>query len=233
MRKILGIIPARSGSKGLKDKNILQLNGKPLIAYTIEAALKSGIFKDVIVSTDSEKYAKISRKYGAKVPFLRDCNLSSDHATSMDVILDVIEKMQKLGKTYDYAMLLQPTSPLRDEKDIINAYKILVEKNANSVVSVSEADHSPLLCNTLPEDLNLDDFLNMKNISRRQDLPKYYRINGAIYVFKIDYLIKYKIFYHDKCYAYVMDKISSVDIDDIVDFKLAEVLLVENLKIDK
>ena len=127
--KNIAIITARSGSKGLKDKNIKELNGKPLMAYTIEAALESKQFETVMVSTDSEEYAKIARKYGAEVPFLRSEKTSSDEAGSWDVILEVLENYAELGKMYDTVCLLQPTSPLRKVDDIINSYKILEEKN--------------------------------------------------------------------------------------------------------
>lgn len=227
--KILAIIPARSGSKGLKDKNIKELNGKPMIAYTIEAALNSSIFNDVIVSTDSKKYAKIAEKYGAQVPFLRPKELANDYASSNDVILHTLEEMKKLNKTYDYFMLLQPTSPLRNEKNILEAYELLLEKKANAIVSVCETDHNPLLTNTIDDSLSMVNFIDNVNNKRRQDLPKYYRINGAIYLAKVNYYTENQNFYKNKAYAYMMTKKESIDIDDIIDFKLAEVLLKDNI----
>lgn len=223
--KILAIIPARSGSKGLRDKNIKLLNGKPLIAYTIEAAIKSNIFTDVVVSTDSEKYAEISREYGAKVPFLRSEENSTDKAGSTDMILEVLEELKKIGERYDYFMLLQPTSPLRTSDDIIESYKLSIEKNANSIVGVCEPDHSPLIMNTLDKNLSMDNFLENLTANRRQDMKTYYRINGAIYLCNVDYFKEHKDFYKEKSFAYIMNKINSVDIDDIIDFKLAEILL--------
>lgn len=219
--KILAIIPARSGSKGLKDKNIKKLNGKPLIAYTIEAAKESGLFEDIMVSTDSLEYTNISRQYGAIVPFLRDEKLSSDTASTVDVIVDVLKKM---NKTYYTFVLLQPTSPLRTSEDIKNAYELFINKKANSVVSVCEIEHNPLLANVLPSDLSLDNFIKKENNIRRQDLGKYYRLNGAIYISKVEYYLRYKNFYEKDSYAYIMDKRNSVDIDDEIDFKLAEIL---------
>lgn len=227
MDKILAIIPARSGSKGLKNKNIKLLNGKHLIGYTIEAAIKSNIFTDIIVSTDSEEYAEISKVYGAKVPFLRSKELSSDTASSIDVIIDAINKMENLGKKYDYFMLLQPTSPLRTEKNIKESFELLKKKKANSIISVCEVDHSPLISNVLPENLSLVNFLEKAKNIRRQDMPKYYRINGAIYLCKVDWFLKYKDMYKEKSYAYIMDKKYSIDIDDEIDFKLAEILINE------
>lgn len=227
-KRFLAIIPARSGSKGLKDKNIKQLNGKPMIAYTIEAAIKSNIFDDIIVSTDSQKYANISIKYGATVPFLRPEYLSTDTATTNDVIEYTIKELKKAGKDYDYLMILQPTSPLREANDIIDSAKVLFEKEANSVVSVCEAEHSPLYMNILNESLSMDGFLQRDIKTRRQELPKYYRLNGAIYLCKVDYFLNYKDFYKEKSYAYVMDKERSVDIDDELDFIMAEILMKEN-----
>lgn len=223
--KILAIIPARSGSKGLKDKNIKDLNGKPLIAHTIEVAKKSNLFSDIIVSTDSERYAEISRKYGAIVPFLRSEELSSDTASSTDVILDVLKKMEDLGKKYDSFILLQPTSPLRTIEDLQGAYKLYKEKRANAVISVCEMEHSPLWSNTLPENLSLDNFLKKENDDNRQKLPIYYRLNGAIYISNVKYFTKYNDFYYKNSYAYIMSKRNSIDIDDEFDFKIAEILM--------
>lgn len=224
--KILAIIPARSGSKGLKDKNIKNLNGKPMIAYTIEAANQSGIFKDVIVSTDSKKYAEIAEEFGAEVPFFRPQSLANDDSTTNDVIIHSLKEMKKRNKEYDYFMLLQPTSPLRSSKNIKEAYKLLLQKEANAVVSVCATDHSPLWTNTLDESLSLDDFIKKNENKRRQELPTYYRLNGAIYLANVDYYIKYKNFYHENSFAYIMSKRESVDIDDILDFYFVETILI-------
>lgn len=149
MRSI-AIIPARSGSKGLPDKNIRPLNGKPLLAYSIEAALASGLFDTVHVSTDSERYADIARQYGADEPFLRSAETSSDTASSEDAIREVLRRYEEMGQRFDAFMLLQPTSPLRTADDIRAAFGVMEEKQAESVVSVCEVEHSPLWCNTLP-----------------------------------------------------------------------------------
>ena len=220
--KNLAIIPARSGSKGLKDKNIKLLNGKPLISYTIEAAIKSKMFDEVMVSTDSEKYAEIAKQYGAKVPFMRNSKLSNDTASSWDVVRNVLDKYKEAGKEFDTFALLQPTSPLRTAEDIIEGYKILKDKSANSVIGVCEVDHSPLWMNTLPEDNSMGNFINPKVVGLpRQELEKYYRINGAIYIIKTESLNN---IYNEKCYALIMDKKRSIDIDDEYDFLFAEVL---------
>jgi CMP-N,N'-diacetyllegionaminic acid synthase len=228
--KILAIIPARSGSKGLKDKNIKCLNGKPMINYTIEAALESEVFSNVVVSTDSQKYADIAGKAGAEVPFIRPDNLAKDESTTNDVILHAISEMENTNDEYDCFMLLQPTSPLRTAENIKKAYSLFKEKNANAVVSVCETEHSPLWSSTLDNSLSLDNFLNKNEDKRRQELPTYYRLNGAIYLTKVNYYKKYKDFYLNKSYAYIMNKRESVDVDDIIDFRLTEILMKENLE---
>ena len=223
--KNLAIIPARSGSKGLKDKNIKLLNGKPLIAYTIEAAIKSKMFDEVMVSTDSIEYAEIAKLYGAKVPFMRNSELSNDTASSWDVVRDVLHKYKEAGKEFDTVALLQPTSPLRTGKDIIEGYKLMDDRLANSIIGVCEVDHSPLWMNTLPEDNSMGNFINPKVVGlSRQKLEKYYRINGAIYIMKTEHLNNVDNIYNDKCYALIMDKRKSIDVDDEYDFLFAEVL---------
>lgn len=225
MRNI-AIIPARSGSKGLPDKNIKLLNGKPLIAYTIEAARDSNLFDEIFVSTDSDEYANIARKWGANVPFLRSDELSSDTASSWDVVKDAILHYQKIGKEFDTVALLQPTSPLRNSEDIENGYDIFQNRDAQAVVAICEVDHSPLWCNTLPEDKSLGDFLNSELIkSPRQNLPTYYRINGALYIVDRELIMSTDNIYNEKCYAVIMPKEHSIDIDDAMDFKFAEVLI--------
>ncbi|MBU3090452.1 acylneuraminate cytidylyltransferase family protein [Clostridium gasigenes] len=225
-KKILAIIPARSGSKGLRDKNIKLLNGKPLIAYTIEAAVKSNIFEDIIVSTDSVKYAEISKEYGAAVPFLRANNLASDTATTQDVVIDIIEKLKLINKEYDYFAILQPTSPLRDSCNIKEAIDLLLDNDLKSVVSVCESEHSLKLYNTLKENLSLEGFLDKCDNKRRQELDTYYRINGAIYIIETIEYITNRNFYCERSKAYIMDSKKSVDIDTDFDFKIAEYLLI-------
>ena len=223
--KNIAIIPARSGSKGLKDKNIKELNGKPLLAYSIEAAKGSNLFDEFMVSTDSEKYAEIAKEFGANVPFLRSRTNSSDKAGSWDVVLEVLEKYLELGKNFESVCLLQPTSPLRTAQDIKEAYKLLEEKQADAITSVCEVDHSPLWTMTLPQSQSLEDF-RKQSISRpRQELPTYYRLNGAIYIRKMKYE-KNKIQIMDLIeFAYIMPREHSVDIDTELDFIIAKSLL--------
>lgn len=224
-KRFLAIIPARSGSKGLKDKNIKKLNGKPMIAYTIEAASKSGIFDNIVVSTDSQAYADIAKAYGASVPFLRPDYLASDEATTNDVTVYTISKLKQSGFSYDYLMILQPTSPLRQPEDVIGAVKLLFEKDATSIVSVCEVEHPPLYINTLDEKLSMNGFLAKDVKTRRQLLPKYYRLNGAIYLCEVEHYLSDGDLYSEKSYAYIMDKNRSIDIDDEFDFIIAENLM--------
>ena len=226
MRNI-AIIPARSGSKGLVDKNIKDLCGKPLIAYSIEAARDSGCFETIMVSTDSERYAEIARKYGAEVPFLRSKEMSSDSASSWDTVEEVLDRYSELGKIYDSFCLLQPTSPLRTSEDIKNAYKKYREDASFAVVSVCEAEHSPLWCGKLQENNEFVGFINQDAMKRRQEAGKYYRLNGAIYIVNIDRFKCDRFFYQAGSFAYIMPQERSVDIDLDIDFKFAELLMKE------
>lgn len=229
MRNI-AIITARSGSKGLKDKNICELNGKPLLAYSIEAAIKTGLFDEIMVSTDSEIYAEIARQWGANVPFLRSEVLSNDVASSWDVLKEVLGKYKEIGLEYDTVTLLQPTSPLRTSEDIIAGYNVFVEKNANLVVGVCEMDHSPLWSNMLPLDHSMENFIKPEIVKLpRQSIPAYYRINGALYMVKVDYLMKSSNIYAENSFATIMSKVHSIDIDDEMDFSIAEVLIMKRM----
>ena len=230
----LAIITARSASKGIKDKNIKYLNGKPLMTYTIESALQSHYIDELMVSTDSETYADIARTYGAAVPFLRSEKNSTDMAGSLDVIFEVLNRYEKLGCFYDNIILLQPTSPLRTRNNIDSAFKLFYEKGADSVVSVCECEYSPLLCNSLPIDLNLFGFIKSENLVRRQEQEKYYRLNGAIYISKVSALRAFNSFYGRNSYAYIMSLQESIDIDSEFDFEYAEFLVKRRIKkIDK
>ncbi len=225
--KNIAIIPARSGSKGLPDKNIKNLNGKPLIAYSIEAALNSGCFDTVMVSTDSEKYAEISMKYGAAVPFLRSERTSSDSASSWDTVLEVLEKYEEIGKIFDTFCLLQPTSPMRTVDDLKAAYKMFEEKNAFSILSMTEVDHPLSWCGLLGNGNSLNGFIQKSASKQRQAQEIYYRPNGAIYIVSIPEFLKDQFLYREDAYAYIMPKERSVDIDTEFDFKFAEFLMKE------
>ncbi len=226
-KTFLAIIPARSGSKGIIDKNIREINHKPLMAYTIEACKNSGIFDDILVSTDSVKYAEIAERLGARVPFLRPEKLSSDQASSNDVILHVLDEMMHLGKTFDCFMLLQPTSPLRNEKHIIESAHILIKNQADSVISICKSDPTSYLTVHLTEEGRVNPLFSDKKQVRRQDIQPEYRINGAIYLALTSYFIKHKSFYEGKTLPYFMSAFDSIDIDDDFQFKIAELLLLD------
>lgn len=223
--KNIAIIPARSGSKGLKDKNIKPLADKPLLVYSIEAAVLSGCFSTVMVSTNSEEYAKIARTYGAEVPFLRSEKTSSDSASSWDAVLEVLNRYEEMTESFDTFCLLQPTSPLRTSNDIKAAYRLMEEKDAFSVQSVVELDHPLSWCGVLGENDSLDGFNTREDDQQRQIQKKYYRPNGAIYIAAISEFRKDQFLYREGAYAYIMPKERSVDIDIEFDFMFAEILL--------
>lgn len=222
--KVLAIIPARGGSKRLPQKNVLDLNGKPIISWTIEASLKSKYIDKTIVSTDSEFIMEISEKYGASVPFKRPANLSSDEAKSLDVIFHAVDFLKDINEEYKYVILLQPTSPFRTSVDIDNSIKMLNNK-VKAVLSVCETEHSPLWANILPNDLSMTNFLRKEIIGKRsQELPNYYRLNGAIYLIETEYLNKMGGFIGEHTYAYVMNQDNSLDIDTKQDYLFAKFL---------
>ena len=226
--KNIAIIPARSGSKGLKDKNIRILNGKPLMAYSIEAALESQLFDTVMVSTDSEKYAQTAAMYGAEAPFLRSPQAALDTASSWDTVMEVLDGYSKLEKTFDTFCLLQPTSPLRTADDLINAYRLYTDREAFAVVSVCRASHPVSWYGTLDADCGISGFLKRENTIRRQEQDVYYRINGALYIADIREFQKDSFLYRKGGYAYIMPEERSVDIDTVSDFMYAQFLLTEH-----
>ena len=231
-KRILAIVPARAGSKRLPGKNSKMLCGKPLVQWTIEAALNCQSISKVIVSTDSKDIAEIADRCGVPVPFLRPEEIAGDTATAIDVVKHTVKYLAQQDEYYDYIVWLQPTSPLRSTKNIEAALETLQSKEALGVISVCECDHSPLWSNTLDEHGSMQHFLTsfLKENPRSQALPTYYRLNGAIYIAKVDELITQGTFFlKDELYSYIMDRESSVDIDHHLDFKLAELLLNEEL----
>ena len=221
-KTFLAIIPARGGSKRLPRKNVLDLCGKPLIAWSIEAGLKSKYIDKLIVTSDDEDILSISKKYGSDI-IKRPEELSNDTATTFDALKHTIDNLEK----YDYIVLLQPTSPLRNEKHLDEAIELLEQKNADAVISVCKMDHSPLWCNTLPENGSMQNFLKEEVLNKRsQDLDKYFRLNGAIYICKTDKLLENKGFFlKGNIYAYLMSKENSTDIDDEFDFLMTEYIM--------
>lgn len=215
-KRILAFIPARGGSKGIKDKNILDIQGKPMIAYTIEAAKRSAYVDEVIVSTDSEKIKQIAEQYGAWVPFLRPTELARDETPTLDVVLYVINKLKELNHQYEVLLLLQPTSPLRTSEDIDNAIKLFEVNRCKSLAAVCKVSENPILVRTIKENGYLEKILSVQSTVRRQDMPLYYRVNGSIYINLISELSQ-QLSFNDNEIPYVMKEEHSIDIDDYGD----------------
>lgn len=228
--KSIAIIPARSGSKGLPDKNIIELNGTPLMGYTIKAAKESNCFDEIMVSTDALEYKHIAEECGASVPFLRSSEFSSDTAGSWDVVREVLEQYENIGLEFDYVCLLQPTSPLRSADDIKKCFDILRRSEVNNVVSVVEVEHPVQWCFKLPQNGSMSEMANSPySYMRRQELETYYRENGAIYLVEANKIknSSYNL-YQDNCYAYVMPMEKSIDIDNRIDLVVAKSLLLDS-----
>lgn len=226
--ELLVIIPARGGSKGIQKKNIKEINGKPLISYTIEEAKKSKYITRIIVSTEDQEIAEISKKYGAEVPFLRPIEIAGDNTPGIDPVIHCINWLRD-NENYipQYVCLLQCTSPLRKIEQIDEALEKLIFSNSDSLVSICESEVTPYWMKKI-ENGNMKDFMeDIPLYSRRQDVPKVYKLNGAIYVSRTETLLKNKTWYNEFTLPYIMDKITSIDIDDIIDFKFAEFLMKE------
>lgn len=220
--RILYVIPARGGSKGIPHKNIRPLSGKPLICYSIDVARDLATDDDICVSTDDEAIIKVVGDYGLKVPFKRPEALSTDLATTNDVLLHAIEFYEKQGIIYDVIVLLQPTSPLRTSKQVKEATE-LYEDNLDMVVSVMPSHSSAVLCSE-----NNEGFIELvfnKSAVRRQDLGSFYEYNGAIYVINVEALKRKNLSGFHRIKKYVMDEESSVDIDTNLDLVVAEAIL--------
>ena len=222
--RTLVVIPARSGSKGLPDKNIKVLNGKPLIHYSIEVAQQIFNNEDICVSTDSDKYIKVAENTGLRIPFVRPETLSTDNATTQDVLLHCLDFYEQKGVFYDYILLLQPTSPFREKKHLED---ILMENNedCDMIVSVKETDSNPYY--VLLEE-NEEGYLKklMKGeFTRRQDCPKVYEYNGSIYLIRVSSLKEKLISSFKKIKKYEMHSKYSLDIDSEIDFDFAEFIM--------
>ncbi len=225
-KKILAIIPARGGSKRLPGKNIKELAGKPLIAWAIDSALQSDIFDEIMVNTDDQTIADVAKDFGASIPFLRDDSLATDTASSLDVVIQTIEYYKKQNQEFDIVVLLQPTSPLRDSQDIINAVDTFIDKEASSVLTVCEVDHPVQWCNTLDTNLSMDSFIKDEyKDCRSQDLEVNYRLNGAVYVWETQEFLQKTEAILNPAIASVMSRSHSIDIDEEIDFLIAETLV--------
>ncbi|MCD4722139.1 MAG: acylneuraminate cytidylyltransferase family protein [Desulfobacula sp.] len=232
-QRILGLITARGGSKGLPGKNIINIAGKPLIAWTIECAQKSGYLDRLIVSTDNNEIARVCREYNAQVPFLRPAHLASDTATSIDVVMHAIDTLKEKGEEYDYICLLEPTSPLREPHDIDDSIKQLINMpDAEAIVGVCPLESMHPEFNVT---MDVHNFIskyetgqNIKSL-RRQDLASVYFFEGTIYISKISAVREKMGFYHDKTLGYIVPRHKSIEIDDQYDILMAEAILKERL----
>ena len=221
-KKIVAIIPARGGSKRLPKKNILILNGISLIEYSIKVAQNCVAIDKVIVSTDDSKIANLAKRFGCEVD-IRSDELSSDTATTIDVLKDLLKRLDD----YDVCVTLQPTSPLRTLEDVQGCLNLFEKKNADAVISVCKAEHPPDWINTIGINGEMDKFL-CKSVKNKlsQDLGDFYRLNGAVYCNNIRRLIKENtLFFSSHSYAYIMPSKRSIDIDTLEDFELAEYLI--------
>jgi CMP-N-acetylneuraminic acid synthetase len=223
---LVAIIPARGGSKGLPRKNICMLLDKPLIAYTIEAAIQSGIFKKIIVTTDDDEIKHISTIYGAEV-IDRPKSLSTDTSSSLDVLKHALIKIRKYNDTFDTFVLLQPTSPLRNAKHIKDAWEQYILEKSNALISITEEEHPPYKL-LIEKTSGILPLFGWKYLTMpRQKLPIVYRVNGAIYIGKISIFLKTKNIFEQPISYYKMGQRYSIDIDTISDFKLTEIHLKE------
>lgn len=227
--KILYIIPARGGSKGIPHKNIKELNGKPLIYYTLDVVKQLADCDNICVSTDSLEIKEKVEEYGIRVPFLRPSELATDTASTNDVLVHALEFYKNQGNHYDIVVLLQATSPFRRIQDVINAVKTYTEE-LDMVVSVKESSSNPYY-NSYEE--SEDGYLHISKgdglITRRQDAPPVWEYNGAIYVINPGSLLNKGLEHFTKIKKYVMDDIHSIDLDSIIDWNLAELILKNNL----
>lgn len=225
-KKIIAIVPARQGSKGLAKKNIIDFLGKPLLVWSIEAALQSKYVDRIIVSTDSTEIAGVGKKFGADIPFIRPSYLSEDSTTSVDVICHAIEFMsEKLGENFDFVILLEPTSPLRTSEDVDSALeKFIGSPDARSLVSVGESESQH---NTLQFNITESEFISVEPSSkkfvhtRRQDLARSYFLDGSIYLSYIHTLFEFASFVHGKTLTLSLPKWKNIEIDDEYDYVMA------------
>ena len=229
-KKILGIIPARSGSKGLPNKNIIDLNGKPLIYYTINEAKKVSFFDRILVSTDCLKIKKICESFEIEIPFLRPSALAKDGTRTIDVVLHVLQTLKEMfDEEYDYIFLLQPTSPLRSSEDILSCMNIVEDKKECSVISLTKVhDPHPYKMKVIKNNFVYPFLEGTDSTAPRQELPEIYSPNGAIYIVDVKTVIKSKTFFHKETYPYIMSANNSVNIDRPVDLELAKILMTKN-----
>ena len=227
-KKVLCIIPARSGSKAIPQKNIKLLCGKPLIAYSIEQALKIDFIDRIIVSTDDQEIAEIAKNFCTEPPFIRPSHLAQDESSTMDVLLHAIEWCKNNeNQSYDIILLLHANAPLRNLEDIRNCIEILVDQSANNVFSVTPASNNPYFNMVEVNDKKNVSLIKDGNFSNRQSAPLVYDMNSSIYTWWTDILVEKKSIFLPKTRIHIMPRERSIDIDEPLDFKIAELIMKE------
>ncbi len=226
-KRVLAIVPARGGSKGLPGKNIRPLAGKPLIGWTLESALKSKYLDEIFVSTDSQKIADVAESFGVKVPELRPEELASDTATSASVVLYTIEYFRKQGKDFDYIILLEPTSPMRKEDDIDNAIALACDNPEKAgVVSLGEVHmEHPSIVKRIDDNGVIEPFCDNRHYTQRQQFSKAFFPYGVVYLVKTDYFEKNQLFYGKDSLPYFIERWQCYEVDDIYDMIAIESII--------
>lgn len=221
--KSIAIITARGGSKRIPKKNIREFCGKPILAYSIEAALNSGLFDEVMVSTDSEEIADIAREYGADVPFMREAATSGDYATTSDVIMEVTDKYSEMGIKYDYICCIYPTAPFVTAKKLIEAMNVMIEKKPVEVMPIVQFSFPPQRCFVISEDGFVEYKYKEFSQMRSQDLEKQYHDAGQFYIYDAEEYIKRKGIIVDNIMPIVVQETEVQDIDNESDWTIAEI----------
>ena len=228
-KSVVAIIPARGGSKGLPQKNILPLSDKPLIAWSIEVGKESKYIDKLIISTDDKKIADVAESYRCEVPFIRPENLSSDEAPTIDVLIHAYKYFTENNEIYDYLILLEPTSPLRDSNDIDAAMEMLDSnrEKADSIVGVAKVEATHPVFDVRINDGGLIEPYATENFStfRRQEIEDLYHFEGSLYISDTKVLLKEKTFYHERTLPYIVPRWKSLEIDEMVDIITAEAII--------
>ncbi len=225
-KRVLAYIPIRSGSKSIKDKNIIDVCGKPLVAYTIEAAKDSKYVDRVIVSTDSLKYAEVVKQFGAEAPFLRPDYLATDTAVEMDVCQHMLSWVEENWGVFEIVLKLEATSPLRIAEDIDRAIEKLEREDAGTVISVTEAVTHPFWMNILPQNHSMRDFIRPEAMRKnRQELPVYYQLDGVVFAAKWDFLRKHCSWFSDNSFAVITPQSRALDLDEPTQLDLLRLLI--------
>jgi N-acylneuraminate cytidylyltransferase/CMP-N,N'-diacetyllegionaminic acid synthase len=226
-KSVLALIPARGGSKGLPGKNIRPLLGKPLLAWSVEQGKASQYIDKVMVSTDDTEIAGTAKKYGAEVPFLRPAELASDTAPTIDTILNALDGLAANGEAFDFVVLLEPTSPLREVRDIDRALEKLSEHaTAESIVGVAKVESAhPAFLLKVENGLTRPYSPNEFGVKRRQDIEDVFFLEGSVYIAYAHSLRDRRTFYHELTLPYIVPKYKSFEIDDLTDFTIVEALM--------